>query len=112
MRQLYEFRGLAAAGGLVVMALTEVAIVPKLLFLLSWGMLNSFWLMVSRRPGVSAVNRIFPLPPRNPMRHIGNGVGSRVERIAAIPAVVPPLRPDCPGARGVEWRRTFCSLQN
>jgi hypothetical protein len=39
---------------LVVMAVTEVAVVPKLLFLLSWGMLNFFWLMVSRRPGVSA----------------------------------------------------------
>src|SRR5215831_10895241 len=39
---------------LVVMVLTEVAIVPKLLFLLSWGLLNFLWLMVSRRPGVSA----------------------------------------------------------
>src|ERR1051326_7588969 len=39
---------------LVVMALTEVAVIPKLLFLLSWGLLNFFWLMVSRRPGVSA----------------------------------------------------------
>jgi phosphoglycerol transferase MdoB-like AlkP superfamily enzyme len=39
---------------LIVMAATEVAIVPKLLFLLSWGMLNFCWLMVSRRPGVSA----------------------------------------------------------
>jgi hypothetical protein len=39
---------------LVVMALTEVAVIPKLLFVLSWGMLNCFWLMVSRRPGVSA----------------------------------------------------------
>jgi hypothetical protein len=39
---------------LVVMGLTEVAVVPKLLFLLSWGMLNFLWMMVSRRPGVSA----------------------------------------------------------
>src|SRR4030088_2736925 len=39
---------------LVVMAATEVAVLPKLLFLLSWGVLNFFWLMVSRRPGVSA----------------------------------------------------------
>src|SRR5690348_14945959 len=39
---------------LVVMALTEAAVIPKLLFLLSWGMLNFLWLMVSRRPGVSA----------------------------------------------------------
>jgi hypothetical protein len=39
---------------LVVMVLTEVAVIPKLLFVLSWGMLNFFWMMVSRRPGVSA----------------------------------------------------------
>src|SRR5262249_35906570 len=39
---------------LAVMALTEVAILPKVLFLLSWGMLNFLWMMVSRRPGVSA----------------------------------------------------------
>ena len=39
----------------VVMLATEVAVLPKLLFALSWGMLNFFWLMVSRRPGVSAV---------------------------------------------------------
>jgi sulfatase-like protein len=38
----------------VVMAMTEVAIIPKLLFLLSWGTLNFLWMMVSRRPGVSA----------------------------------------------------------
>ena len=39
---------------LVVMLATEVDVLPKLLFLLSWGVLNFFWLMVSRRPGVSA----------------------------------------------------------
>jgi phosphoglycerol transferase MdoB-like AlkP superfamily enzyme len=39
---------------LVVMAATEVAVLPKVMFLLSWGLLNFFWLMVSRRPGVSA----------------------------------------------------------
>src|SRR5215468_5537735 len=39
---------------LAVMLATEVAVLPKLLFLLSWGALNFFWLMVSRRPGVSA----------------------------------------------------------
>jgi hypothetical protein len=39
---------------LVVMAATEVDLLPKLLFLLSWGMLNFLWLMLSRRPGVSA----------------------------------------------------------
>ena len=40
---------------LCVMLATEVEVVPKLLFLLSWGALNFFWLMISRRPGVSAV---------------------------------------------------------
>src|SRR5215831_9618216 len=39
---------------LVVMAATEVAVLPKILFLLAWGMLNFCWLMVSRRPTVSA----------------------------------------------------------
>jgi phosphoglycerol transferase MdoB-like AlkP superfamily enzyme len=39
---------------LVVMAATEVAVLPKILFLLSWGTLNFCWLMVSRRPTVSA----------------------------------------------------------
>src|SRR3981081_1619150 len=39
---------------LVVMAATEIAVLPKVLCLLSWGILNFFWLMVSRRPGVSA----------------------------------------------------------
>ena len=39
---------------LVVMLATEVAVLPKLLFVLSWGTLNCLWLMVSRRFGVSA----------------------------------------------------------
>jgi sulfatase-like protein len=39
---------------LAVMLATEVAVLPKVLFLLSWGVLNFFWLMVSRRHGVSA----------------------------------------------------------
>src|SRR5215471_12457746 len=71
--QFWAYRRFSAAGGflpsfsvqlaailtlhfaaVVVMALTEVAVVPKLLFLLSWGLLNFFWMMVSRRPGVSA----------------------------------------------------------
>ncbi|HUI96184.1 MAG TPA: sulfatase-like hydrolase/transferase [Xanthobacteraceae bacterium] len=37
-----------------VMLATEIEVVPKLLFLLAWGALNCFWLMISRRPGVSA----------------------------------------------------------
>src|SRR6476661_3236366 len=39
---------------LVGMGEAVLAVLPKVLFLLSWGMLNCFWLMVSRRPGVSA----------------------------------------------------------
>ena len=40
---------------LAVMMATEVAVLPKLDFLLAWAVLNFFWLTVSRRPGVSAV---------------------------------------------------------
>src|SRR5262249_4250609 len=39
---------------LVLMAWSEVAIVPKVFFLLTWGMLNFFWLALLRRPAVSA----------------------------------------------------------
>jgi phosphoglycerol transferase MdoB-like AlkP superfamily enzyme len=39
---------------LAVMLATEVELLPKLLFVLSWGVLNFLWLMVSRRLGVSA----------------------------------------------------------
>ena len=42
------------AAALIVMATTEVAVISKLVFLLAWGILNFFWLMVSRRPTVSA----------------------------------------------------------
>ena len=42
------------AAALIVMATTEVAVIPKLVFLLAWGILNFFWLMMSRRPTVSA----------------------------------------------------------
>src|SRR5579871_2831256 len=39
---------------LAIMALTEADIVAKLCFLLSWGVLNFFWLTLTRRPVVSA----------------------------------------------------------
>jgi len=42
------------SAALIVMVATEAAVVPKLVFLLSWGVLNCCWLMVSRRPGISA----------------------------------------------------------
>ncbi len=41
-----------AALGLLLWS--EVGIVPKLVFGLSWGLLNFFWLVVLRRPAVSA----------------------------------------------------------
>ena len=42
---------LAALG---LMVWSEVAVVPKVAFLLTWGMFNFFWLMVLRRPAVSS----------------------------------------------------------
>lgn len=39
---------------LALMAWSEVAIVPKVVFLLTWGMLNLFWLALLQRPAVSA----------------------------------------------------------
>ena len=39
---------------LVVMAQTEDGIVPKAIFLLTWGLLNCFWLAVLRRPAIAA----------------------------------------------------------
>src|SRR6202163_688452 len=39
---------------LAIMALTEADIVAKLAFLLAWGILNFFWLVLTRRPAVSA----------------------------------------------------------
>src|SRR5712671_756750 len=42
---------LAALG---LMAWSEVAIVPKAVFFLTWGLVNFFWLAVLRRPAVSA----------------------------------------------------------
>src|SRR5882757_5089108 len=40
---------------LAIMAFTEADIVAKLAFLLAWGILNFFWLGLTRRPAVSAV---------------------------------------------------------
>jgi hypothetical protein len=37
-----------------LMAWSEVALVPKAVFLLTWGLLNFFWLAVLRRPAVAA----------------------------------------------------------
>jgi Sulfatase len=37
-----------------IMALTEADFVAKLVFLLAWGLLNFFWLVLTRRPAVSA----------------------------------------------------------
>src|ERR1700730_10727017 len=39
---------------LAIMAVTEADIVAKLCFLLAWGILNFFWLGLTRRPAVSA----------------------------------------------------------
>jgi hypothetical protein len=39
---------------LAIMAFTEADMVAKLAFLLAWGMLNFFWLGLTRRPAVSA----------------------------------------------------------
>ena len=49
--------GLVAAfhvAALVLMLLTEGAIEQKVNYLLTWGLLNFFWLVVFRRPGISA----------------------------------------------------------
>jgi sulfatase-like protein len=40
---------------LAIMAWTEVDVLPKAMFLLTWGLLNFFWLALLRRPAVSAV---------------------------------------------------------
>src|SRR5713226_7172879 len=37
-----------------LMAWSEVALVPKAVFLLTWGLVNFFWLAVLRRPAVAA----------------------------------------------------------
>jgi hypothetical protein len=39
---------------LTIMAFTEADFVAKLAFLLAWGILNFFWLVLTRRPAVSA----------------------------------------------------------
>lgn len=42
-------------GALIVMAATEVDLVAKAAFLLSWALLNCFWLALVRRPVVAAL---------------------------------------------------------
>src|SRR5260221_8945700 len=44
-----------AAFGLMLWS--EVAVVPKLVFGLTWGLLNFFWLAVLARPGLAAARR-------------------------------------------------------
>src|SRR5260370_18441254 len=39
---------------LAIMAFTEADIVAKLCFLWAWGILNFFWLVLTRRPAVAA----------------------------------------------------------
>ena len=39
---------------LTIMAATEVAVVPKVFFLLTWGLINFVWLTLLRRPAVAA----------------------------------------------------------
>jgi hypothetical protein len=41
-------------GALAIMALTEADLVARVVFVLAWGILNFFWLMLTRRPAVSA----------------------------------------------------------
>jgi hypothetical protein len=41
-------------GALGIMALTEADLVAQVVFVLAWGILNFFWLMLTRRPAVSA----------------------------------------------------------
>jgi hypothetical protein len=42
------------AAALAVMAFTETDLVAALAFLLTWGLLNFFWLGLLRRPAVAA----------------------------------------------------------
>src|SRR6266566_6317120 len=42
------------AAALGLMFWSEVAVLPKVVFCLTWGLLNFFWLAVLRRPAVSA----------------------------------------------------------
>lgn len=43
------------ATALIIMAATEVDLVPKIAFLLAWALLNFFWLAVLRRPVAAAL---------------------------------------------------------
>src|SRR6516165_11614437 len=46
--------GTLHAAALAMMVLTETDLVAELAYLLTWGMLNCFWLAITRRPAVSA----------------------------------------------------------
>ena len=46
--------GLLHLAALAVMAWSETTLFSKLIFLLTWGLINFFWLALLRRPGVSA----------------------------------------------------------
>src|SRR5262245_47830111 len=39
---------------IVLMASTEVAVIPKAIYVCTWGLLNFAWLAVLRRPGLAA----------------------------------------------------------
>jgi hypothetical protein len=41
-------------GALAILAFTEADLVAQLVFVLAWGILNFFWLVLTRRPAVSA----------------------------------------------------------
>lgn len=51
---LAAFAAIFHIAALVVMVQTENGIVPKTIFLLTWGLLNFFWLAVLRRPAIAA----------------------------------------------------------
>jgi len=42
------------AAALALMLWSEIGLVPKLVFVLTWGVLNFFWLAMLRRPAVAA----------------------------------------------------------
>ena len=47
--------GLVHLTAIAIMALTETTVISKLIFLVTWGTLNFFWLALFRRPAVAAV---------------------------------------------------------
>lgn len=47
--------GLVHLTAIAIMAFTETTVISKLIFLVTWGTLNFFWLALFRRPAVAAV---------------------------------------------------------